>query len=346
MGSVKQKWKYHLLLIFIVIALDLYGDYVYLNKPGFLSNFLYPGFLYVCSMYITFFSIYFINFKWLSPYTLIKKKYIAYIIGAIGLVFLFAGIRYILEEVLIFSITGNHNYADRTRVFGYYVFDNSYYSIKAILFSTTLFLLFRYIENQTKLFQLELENRKTELRFLKSQLEPHFLFNTLNSFYSELIESQPKTAKDIHRLSDLLRFVTYDAQEDFVPLQKDLKFVEDYIYFFRKRFETNFFVNYTVSGEVTDQKIPSMVLIHFIENVFKHGIIYDSSTPAEITIKVSSDIIEIHTKNKISTSESYSESGIGYISLKRRLDMLFEESYELNNKQEDSLFEASLQMPL
>lgn len=346
MEPVKQKWKYHLLLIFIVIALDLYGDYVYLNKPGFLSNFLFPGFLYVCSMYITFFSIYFINFKWLSPYTLIKKKYVAYIIGAIGLVFLFAGIRYLLEEVIIFSITGNHNYADRTRVFGYYIFDNSYYSIKAILFSTTLFLLFRYIENQTKLFQLQLENKKTELRFLKSQLEPHFLFNTLNSFYSELIDSQPKTAKDIHRLSDLLRFVTYDAQEDFVSLQKDLKFVEDYIYFFKKRFETNFFVNYTVSGEVTDQKIPSMMLIHFVENVFKHGIIYDSSAPAEVTFKINTNTIEIYTKNKISTSESYSESGIGHTSLKRRLDMLFEGSYVLNNKQEGSIFEASLQMPL
>ncbi|GGG39943.1 hypothetical protein GCM10011344_45990 [Dokdonia pacifica] len=346
MKPVQQKWRYHLLLIFLVIALDLYGDYVYLNKPGFLNNFLYPGFLYVCSMYITFFSIYFINFTWLSPYTLIKKKYVAYIIGAIGLTFLFAGIRYVLEEVIIFSITGNHNYADRTRVFDYYIFDNSYYSIKAILFSTTLFLLFRFIENQTKLFQLQLENKKTELRFLKSQLEPHFLFNTLNSFYSELIEDQPKIAKDIHRLSDLLRFVTYDSQEDFVSLEKDLKFIEDYIYFFRKRFETNFFVDYTVSGEVTNQKVPSMMLIHFVENVFKHGILHDASVRAEIKIKVDIDTIKIYTKNKINTSENYTESGIGHTSLKRRLDMLFEESYVLNNKQEVSIFEASLQMPL
>lgn len=346
MKPIKQKWKYHLLLIFLIIALDLYGDYVYLNKPGFISNFLYPGFLYVCSMYISFFSIYYINFIWLSPYTLVKKHYFGYIIGAVGLTFLFAGIRYLLEEVIIFLITGDHNYVDQTRVFGYYVFDNSYYSIKAILFSTTLFLLFRFIENQAKLFKLQLETKKTELRFLKSQLEPHFLFNTLNSFYSELIERQPETAKDIHKLSELLRFVTYDSQEDFVSLKKDLKFIEAYIYFYKKRFETNFFINYTVTGTVIDQKIPSMVLIHFVENVFKHGSIHDASAIAKIDISVDQDSISIHTKNKINTSENYTQNGIGYTSLKRRLDVLYNGDYILKNKHEGSYFEASLQIPL
>ena len=346
MEPIKQKWRYHVLLIFLVIALDLYGDYVYFNKPGFVNNFLYPGLLYVCSMYASFISVYYINFKWLSPYTLAKKKYVAYIVGAVGLVFLFAGIRYVLEEVIIFSITGNHNYAEQTRVFGYYVFDNSYYSIKAILFSTTLFLLFQFMENQTKLFQLQLETKKTELRFLKSQLEPHFLFNTLNSFYSELIESQPKIAKDIHKLSELLRFVTYDAQEDFVPLEKDLKFIDDYIYFFRKRFEANFFIEYTVTGAITNQKVPSMMLIHFVENVFKHGILHDASSPAIINIDIEADTIKIYTKNTINTSENYTQKGIGHTSLKRRLDMLFEESYELHTQQENSIFEASLEMPL
>ncbi|MFC4636111.1 sensor histidine kinase [Dokdonia ponticola] len=346
MEPIKQKWRYHALLIFIIIALDLYGDYVYLNKPGFVSNFLYPGFLYVCSMYFSFFSIYYINFRWLSPFTLVKKRYFGYVIGAIGLAFLFAGIRYLLEEVVIFSMTGNHNYADQTRVFGYYVFDNTYYSIKAILFSTTLFLLFRFIENKAKLFELQLETKKTELRFLKSQLEPHFLFNTLNSFYSELIESQPETAKDIHKLSELLRFVTYDSQEDFVSLEKDLKFIESYIYFHKKRFETNFFIDYTFTGTVANQKIPAMVLIHFVENVFKHGIIHDASAVAKINIRIDQDSMTIYTKNKINTSENYTQNGIGYTSLKRRLDVLFEGEYILKNKQEDSYFEASLQIPL
>lgn len=346
MKAIANKWKYHALLILIVIILDLYADYIYKGQAGFISNFQYPYFLYVISMYISFLSVYVLNFSFLCPATLTKKRYVPFILGAIFLVFTFAGIRYFLEEVVLYSILGQHNYADRTRAFAYYVFDNTYYSIKAILFSTTLFLLFRFVENQTKLFQLQIETKKAELQFLKSQLGPHFLFNTLNTFYGELIETQPETARDIHKLSDLLRFVTYDAQQDFVPLEKDLKFIDEYLYFFKKRYESMYAVNYECTGVVADQKVPSMVLIHFVENVFKHGVVTDPLACAKIGISISEHTLTMTTTNKMNTSEKYEHKGIGYASLERRLDVLFEDAYHLEYHNDTINFNATLTIPI
>ena len=342
----KSRWRYHLLLGMLIIIMDLYGDYMYKQKTNWADYFEYPIFLFTISMYITFFSIYVINYKLLCPFMLSRKRVIPYIAGAIVLVFLYAGVRYFLEEVILYSITGLHNYGDNFRYFGYYVFDNSYYASKSLLFSTAIYLFFRFVDHKEAIHQLKIENKKAELSLLKSQLDPHFLFNTLNSFYSDLIIEQPKIAADIHRLSDLLRFVTYEAQVDKIPLEKDLKFITDYLYFYKKRYEDNLAVEYKVHGSVTNQKIPAMLLIHFVENVFKHGIVNDASAKATITITIYPDAIAINTKNKIATSEKYTKQGIGYASISRRLTILFKNDFTLLKKEEKSYFEAYLKIPV
>lgn len=346
MIEYKHRYKYHFFLGILIILMDIYGDYIYKPRSNWTEYFSYPMFLYTIAMYITFFSIYVINYKVLCPFMLSRKRVVPYILGAIVLVFLYAGIRYLLEEVVLYSITGLHNYGDNFRYFGYYVFDNSYYASKSLLFSTAIYLFFRFVDHKDAIHQLKIENQKAEVTLLKSQLDPHFLFNTLNSFYSDLILEQPKIAADIHRLSDLLRFVTYEANEDKIPLEKDLKFITDYLYFYKKRYEDNLAVEYKVHGSVTNQKIPAMLLIHFVENVFKHGIVNDTSAKATITITIYPDAIEINTRNKIAASEKYTEQGIGYASISRRLTILFKNDFTLLKKEENSYFEAYLKIPV
>ncbi|WP_103070392.1 sensor histidine kinase [Aquimarina sediminis] len=342
----KYRWKYHVLLGVLIIIMDMYGDYIYKQKNSWADYFEYPLFLYTLAMYTTFFCIYILNYKILCPFILSRKRILQYISGVILLVFLYAGIRYLLEEVLLYSITGLHNYGDNYRHFRYYVFDNSYYASKSLLFSTAIYLFFRFVDHQDAIHRLKIENKKAELNLLKSQLDPHFLFNTLNSFYSDLIQSEPKIATDIHRLSGLLRFVTYETQQETISLQKDLKFISDYIFFYKKRYEDNLAVDYQVHGTVANQKIPAMLLIHFIENVFKHGIVNDSSAPATITITIHSKNLEIHTKNKKALSEKYLEEGIGYMSIHQRLSILFKNDFTLYQSEQKSYFEAYLKIPI
>ncbi|MFY0604807.1 MAG: histidine kinase [Flavobacteriaceae bacterium] len=275
-----------------------------------------------------------------------RKSLVFFIIGQISLFFIFAGIRYFLEEIVVYSIGGYHNYHESRRVFWYYVFDNSYYSLQIILFSTFIYLLLQYQKNNNKIHELQLEHQKAEMGALKMQLEPHFLFNTLNVFYTELIETQPETAKGIHKLSDLLRHLTYDAQKDYIPLKKELQFINDYIFFYKKRFENNLYLNFNVKGDVDDQEIPSLILIHFVENIFKHGITNDKNNPVKITIEVANNTLILETQNKVSSVKNYSSNGIGRKNLQKRLHLIYKDKYDFTHKQADNFYISYLKIPL
>lgn len=343
--ELKNTNKYHIILGCIIIIMDVFRSYVTGNLDINESTFKI-GVLYKTTFYTTFFSVYIINIAIISPKTLAKKNMLYFFAGLVSLFFLFAGIRYFLDEIVVYGITGNHNYYESSRTFWYYIFDNSYYSLKVILLSTFVYLLLRFIENKNKIHELELEHQKAEMSALKSQLEPHFLFNTLNMFYSELAITQPKTAKGIFKLSELLRYLTYEANKDFMPLKKEIKFIEDYIYFYEKRFEDSLCLNLSIEGEINNQEIPSLMLIHFIENICKHGIINDKNYPAEISIKITSNALELQTKNRIATVVNYSTAGIGRDNLKKRLELLYNNKHVFEYKSTDTIYSAYLKIPL
>jgi len=342
----KKHWKYHLILLALVTAMDVFRFYVLNGTDDFFQRLQYPYFLYLFSFYGVFCSIYFLNFFFICPRTIAKRKNLQFVTAMLMLLLVHSGLRYIVDEVLLFNLTGIHNYFESSRRFGYYVIDNSYYATKAILFSTSLYLLLEFIADKNKIHSLQLERKKAKLSLLKTQLEPHFLFNTLNTFYTELIDTQPETAKDIHRLAQLLRYVTYETQPDFMPLSSELQFISDYIYFQKKRFEDNLFLDYKIEGSTGDQPIPSLVLIHFVENIFKHGILNDKEIPAALKISITDKKMLVTTKNKIATAEKYSKKGIGELNLRRRLQAIYGKKFQLSFSENDAIFEANLTIPL
>lgn len=344
--EIKKHWKYHVILGIALLLLEWLEDYTINGMKGLMTNFSseYQGLLitfYLCSV-----AIYFLNFFVIAPKLLSKKRLIPFIIAVFGMILLFAGLRYLTQEVILFEITGEHNYYNKSRQLIYYVFDNSYYAIKPILYSTIVFLVLQYNENKDKIFQLKLEHNKGEISFLKSQISPHFLFNTLNTFYSELIDKQPNTAKDIHRLSELLRYVTYESTQDYMPLKQELKFIEDYMYFYKIRFEDQLFVNVTIDGEIGGKQVPSLVLIHFVENLFKHGIVNDEENPAKISISIEEDFLTLTTKNKVLFSDKYMDKGIGAENVRKRLKAMVNDQFEIKYTNENGQFEAFLKLPL
>ena len=264
----------------------------------------------------------------------------------IGLAILFASVRYVLDEIIFKYFTGTGNYYGKSLELQFYFFDNLSNVIKTILYSTIIFLIFRFIKAKNKIFQLQLNHKKAELSFLKSQISPHFLFNTLNTFYSELMMTQPETAKDILKLSELLRYVTYESSSEFIELKKEIAFIKDYIYFYKKRFENELFVSFNIIGTVGEQKIASLVLMHFIENVFKHGVLNDKECEAHIEIKITDSDIYITTNNKFETSMKYMDSGIGVENLKRRLETVYNNKYTLEYSSKNSYFKSYLKLPL
>jgi sensor histidine kinase YesM len=342
----KKQWYFHIAIVLTIVLMDLLSDYVYGGEKQLLRNFQLPINFNRLIIYTATFATYAVNFYVISPYTLGKKHYFRFIIGVVILIVIFGRVRYLLEEIILFHFTGTHNYFEESRKFLFYTFDNSIFAVKAILYSTVVYYFFEFAANQSRLHKLELDYNKAELHLLKSQIEPHFLFNTLNTFYTDLIDVQPKVAKDIYRLSQLLRYVTYEAGNEFMPLSKEIKFIEDYIYLHRKRFEDTLFLEYTVDGIIGDQRVPSLVFIHFVENIFKHGVVNKKEHPAMISIQVTDDHIIMETSNKISTSEQYTTSGIGKENLERRLSAIYKKDYVLDYNQSNDIFTTVLKLTI
>ena len=339
--SKEIKFNFYLILgIFLIREL---GNFMlfYKKNDELLFDYYWLNFTFL----ITCLSIYALNYLILLPKFYENKNYFGFGIGLLFMTPIFSGIRYLLEEIIMFQFTKTHNYYG-SNILTTHLLDSFYYTLVILLISTTVYFLFRYHENQEHLHQLRTQHKEAQMAVLKSQISPHFLFNTLNNFYVELFDTNPNTAADIMKLSNLLRFVIYETEADYIKLSKDLDFIKNYLYFFKRRYEDNFFVELNINGAGTDKEIPSMILIHFVENVCKHGIINSKDKVAKINININENHVEIHTKNHINHSEKHHEQGIGTENITQRLSVLFKDNYQFKKTVTNSIFEVSLKFPI
>lgn len=342
--KISKELKYNILVIIILIIVDFSWDIFTSSKKTLLLS---TSLLLTITFSISFFSIYLINYYYFLPKLLDTKKYLLFILSIVLMILAFAGIRFLLEEIVSPFFFNIHNYnLDQEDIVFVYLTDSFIYAFKACLYSSIMYLLYKYNKNKNSLHQLNLKHQQAQLAVLKSQISPHFLFNTLNNFYVELYDEKPKIANDILKLSHLLRYVTYEASQDFMPLEKELIFINDYLHFFKRRYEDNFHVELQIYGTIKGQQVPSLILIHFVENVCKHGIINDKNRIAKIEINIQNNQLEVITINHINTSEKYMDSGIGTDNIEKRLQALFNNNYTLEYQKNDTIFKTNLKLPI
>lgn len=346
---LSKELKYNIVFALLIMVVSVtwgYSNDLIFNQST--DKWFKPAaFLLFTTMHTAFFSVYALNYLVFAPRFLKPNTILQYCLSFVFMVLCFAGIRFFLEEVLVYSLFDFHNYnLDRPNIVMIYLTDSAVYTIRPCLYSSLMFLFFRFNENKSKMHQIQLQHQDAQMAMLKSQISPHFLFNTLNGFYSDLYEDKPETADDILKLSNLLRYVTYDAKENYMPLDKEIAFIKDYLYFYKKRYEDEFYVDFEIKGSVGGQKIPALLLIHFIENLCKHGIINDASKPAKIEININQHSLEIKTENVINPSENYMDKGIGTKNIKKRLDLLFGDQYTLHFETISGIYYSQLKLPL
>lgn len=275
-----------------------------------------------------------------------KKRILLYFLSIPVSLLIFAGVRYFLQEVVIFQIIGTHNYGEETRKIGYYIRDNFFFGLPSIILSALSYLFWQFQDSYKQNQELLLENKKAEFQMLKSQVSPHFLFNTLNSFYSQMILKEDEMAADILVLSDLLRYVITETDKDEAVLSKEIQFIQNYIHLQKKRFEDQLFLDFTIEGNYSNEKIISSALIHFVENVFKHGKFNNEEEKAVISIHIKEDFLEISTFNYNVVGENYSSTGIGFENLTKRLEYTYKDQFVLEKTEENNTFKTYLKIPL
>ncbi|MES2515400.1 MAG: sensor histidine kinase [Bacteroidota bacterium] len=207
-----------------------------------------------------------------------------------------------------------------------------------------VFVLSLLMKTRERLKQTETEKANAELSYLKAQINPHFLFNTLNSIYSLAIQKNDRTADAVVKLSDMMRYVLNDSNTNFVLLEKEINYITSYIELQRMRLASNVQLSYACEGNVADKKIAPLVLIPFIENAFKHGVNSEENSNIDIKIVVTDIHLKMSVKNNCVTTNNntLNKSGLGIENTIARLKLLYPKNYTLNISEVDKTFTVSL----
>jgi LytS/YehU family sensor histidine kinase len=192
------------------------------------------------------------------------------------------------------------------------------------------------------------EKMAAELNFLKSQIHPHFLFNTLNNLYALTLIKSEKTPDIVLKLSELLDYMIYKSNDVFVSLAKELKIIEGYIELEKMRYNERLEITYQVKGEADKYQIAPLILLPFIENCFKHGASKDRVKPViHIEINIEPTFLFLKAINSIPEKMENEESereGIGLSNVKRRLELIYPGKYEFEIRPNSKKFEVELKI--
>lgn len=266
-----------------------------------------------------------------------RKKWFSYFISVAAALLVFEIIRFILNSPVNSEIFGTQNI-----VLTFFI---------AVIVSWLYVIARDWIININELERLRSEKLGTELAFLKTQVDPHFLFNTLNSIYAlSLEEDSPKTADSIIKLSSLMRYNLHDSDAGFINIDKELDYIEKYIELQKLRLDQNIKIILKINNDKENSqelKIAPLLLIPFIENVFKHGVSTANETEINISINIVSGYIEMKTENTL-LQESIipGRSGTGLTNVKKRLDLLYHDQYELDYGKKGDKYNTNLRINL
>jgi len=191
----------------------------------------------------------------------------------------------------------------------------------------------------------EAEKTHAELSFLKAQINPHFLFNTLNNIYALSVTDSEHTSESIMKLSNIMRYVTDEVTEDFVLLQSEIDCINDYIDLQKLRLGKKTKLDFNFYGDMAQKKVPPLVLMTFIENVFKYGVSKHEPSVISINLKVTDDKILFTCENTIFDNRpASSRRGIGIANTRQRLQHIYPGRHRLNISQEAAMFRVELEI--
>lgn len=270
---------------------------------------------------------FYICYLWVYP-NFLKRDKIPQLIGAMFFtIAVFIASRYLVEQVLYKHWFDMQNYTDDTPT-SKYIADNIYYSLAFLVMPAAVYSVEQNFKTEITNRKLKAEVVKSELAFLKSQINPHFLYNTLNYVYSLAIPVSDQLANAVLRLSDLMRYTLNESVDGKVTLNKEVEYLESYIELFKMRFEPKFYVSFITEG-IAEQKLAALMLIPFVENAFKHGVLNDEQHPVRIKLKVQAKRLSFEVSNKINRGQKDHSSGVGLVNIQRRLDLIYPDQHEL-----------------
>jgi len=316
------------LLVFIVYSFDKNHPQIELHQGVFFLNYAVAAFI--------------INY-FLLPRYFYTKKYLYFAVLSLLLMAAVIIIEELIIERIFFPDTRGRN------------FSGVIYPFVDILPIMVILTGFKFawdaLQKQQEVDELKATVEKSELQFLKSQINPHFLFNNLNNLYSYAIDNSPKTPSIILELSSVLRYMLYDCQEKFVLLGKEIEQLENFTKLNQLQIEERGVVSFQSQDIPSDYQIAPLILIVFIENAFKHSQESQSDNISiEIEIQLSEEgRLDFYCRNSYQRNNNASDLssyGIGLDNVRKRLELLYPDTHLLNIQESENTFEVQLSIQL
>jgi len=325
------------------------GSFFFLSIPLLFSphsllhiqDISHPFFLKELLVYLLVLLFFYANYYYFFPRYYLEKKFIQYtIVLLIGML-----LCTFLPSLLIFQqwISDQPVSANGINLNPFlYEINRSFFLFGSSAFASIAFRMSGHLK------QMQKDKINAELSYLKAQINPHFLFNTLNSIYSLAIVKSDLTPTSIVKLSGMMRYAISETADKFVPLEKEMNYINSYIDLQKMRLGETAFVNYAFNGSVEGKVIAPLVLIPFIENAFKHGVNPEETSQIDIQISVSESTLYLHVFNlKVPHRiDRESQSGIGLENGRHQLNYLYPKKHELKIDNNNFSFTVNLKLSI
>ncbi|WP_299364271.1 sensor histidine kinase [Winogradskyella sp.] len=337
--AIKSFRKYSIIVQMTIWLIYLSSTIVYdIGTVGF-----WPAFVFGLSDTIAMAAIVYFHYFKLLP-ILVNKNYFKYLFSTIVTVFIVGFTFAFLDNNLPFDYPITHSY-----------WDSIVYNVLQLLLFIIISSMFYFVHNwylqREKEDELKVEKLKAELNFLRSQINPHFLFNTLNNIYSYAQTGNEKTAPMLEKLSGILRFMVYDCNSDTVELNKEIEAIENLLEIHRMKMSAQNNVIFHYQNNRGYHLVAPLILINLVENACKHS---DTLSNKGGFIKIDASVVKKHdlvfsisnTIKKKSNSTLLNYSGMGLENIKKRLKLLYENDYIMKENIENNVYYLQLEIPL
>nr|WP_295926366.1 sensor histidine kinase [uncultured Dyadobacter sp.] len=316
----------HLLAWGIYATVVFYGNYARTSPDVF---FIHYGIALVAHA-----GSFYLNYAYLIPRILPRHSLVLFLVGNVMAMMLIAVSALVVEDALLHL--GQFSRRISSGDFSPLLTRGSNYIIFA-LFGLVVRLSVDWYRKLSKEKEKENEYLKSELAVLKAQINPHFLFNSLNNLYALSLRQAPETPTVILRISEMMRYLLYETNAEMVPLEKEVSMIRTYVAMHEMRSKSEEGICFESSGQLQSVMIPPLLLLPLIENVFKHG-----SSPIVIAVRLNDQVLSVYTSNKLRAAGPEISGGLGIANLRRRLALLYPGAHELSLQQVQDIFTADL----
>ena len=312
-----------------------------------MPNLILVAWLKIIPFYLLFVTNTFLLFKYLH------RKYLYWVYGLVSallIVGVFSLLEFYERSNVAFAISlgtiGESVQVQHVSLSVFPWWGNMLAAVAMFAANNAIITFYRTMREEEDAERLQRQNLQAEMYYLKHQINPHFLMNTLNNIHA-LVDIESEAAKQaVIQLSDMMRYVVYGAGGDAIALKQDLKFIENYIELMRIRYTDDVKILYNrperLSGNI---EIPPLIFIVFVENAFKHGVSYDSESYIYIDINCEEGFVVGRFENSVHPSKRNDNPGIGLENVRKRLDLIYGDHYDLQIDESDKNYCITLKIP-